>query len=407
MGKLTALKVKKLTKPGRYADGDGLYLWVRKSGNQSWLLRVQHLGKRYDLSLGSVKSTTLAEARRAAFLRREDIRRGLNPYDEKKRLGRIPTFETAALQVISERQPAWKNPKTAAQWLHSLETYAFPTIGHITVNEITSSEIRELLLPIWLEKEETARRVKQRVGTILDWAFSMGYRDTEAPMRAISKGLPTQTFNRNHFKALEYGHAPAFMKTLVDAPPTAGRQALQFAILTGARSGEVRKMSWPEIDFEEELWSIPAQRMKTGSDHFVPLSTPALAILQERARSRTVNSFYVFEGIKTGKPVSQMTMLKVLRDMGLEETVHGFRSTFRDWTAETTNTPHYVAEKALAHKIKNQSEAAYRRGDLLEKRRKLMSDWATYLFSENTISHPSITSQYGRDIDRAKETGQQ
>lgn len=380
-GKLTAAKIRSLSEPGRYADGGGLYLWIRKSGRRSWLLRIQHDGKRYDLSLGSANHVRLAEARRAAFLKVEAIRGGENPHARKQREREIPNFESAARRVIKERTPSWRNPKTGPQWLHSLETYAFPFIGQHKVNEITAGDIREMLIPIWLEKEETARRVKQRVATILDWSFSMGYRDSEAPMRAIAKGLPGQSFKRKHFKALEYSDAPAFMKTLVEAPSTAGRSALQLAILTGVRSSEVRNMVWEEVDLDKALWSIPAERMKAGVAHVVPLSDQALTILTTRWDMRVNNRPFVFEGAKPGRPLSQMTLLKVLRDMGRQETVHGFRSTFRDWTAETTSTPHEVAEKALAHAISDQSEAAYRRGNLLEKRRLLMNAWADYLFS--------------------------
>lgn len=381
MGKLTATGIRNLKEPGRYPDGDGLYFWIRKVGSRSWLLRVQHEGRRQDLGLGSAETVSLADARREAFKMREAIKRGEDPRAEKRRKREIPTFEAAALQVIREREKGWRNHKTAAQWRASLETYVFPSIGGLKVDKITAGDIREVLLPIWLDKEETARRVKQRIGNVLDWAFSMGHRETEAPMRAITKGLPKQSYKRNHFKAMEYSQAPEFMRTLRLANnQTTGRQALQFAILCGVRSGEVRQMEWGEVDLEKRLWTLPPDHTKTAEEHLVPLTEPALAILKDRWDTRTSNRPLVFEGMKAGQPMSDNTMRKVLRDMGLtEETVHGFRSTFRDWTAETTSTPHDVAEKALAHKIKNKVEAAYRRGDLLEKRWALMIAWADYL----------------------------
>lgn len=381
MGKLNATKVKSLKEPGKYPDGDGLYFWIRKNLRRSWLLRVQFEGRRQDLSLGSADDMSLADARRAAFKMREAIKQGGDPRAERQRKRVIPTFEEAALQVIGEREKGWRNAKTAAQWRSSLEAYAFPYIGKLRVDRITAGDIREALVSIWLEKEETARRVKQRIGNVLDWAFSMGYRETEAPMRAIAKGLPKQTYKRNHFNAMDYNDAPSFMQTLRLAnDQTTGRQALQFAILCGVRSGEVRQMEWSEVDFEKRLWTLPADHTKTAEEHLVPLTEAALEILTARWDSRTNDRPLVFEGAKANRPMSDNTMRKVLRDMGLkEETVHGFRSTFRDWTAETTSTPHDVAEKALAHKIKNKVEAAYRRGDLLEKRWVLMDAWADYL----------------------------
>lgn len=381
MGKLTATKVKNFKEPGKYPDGDGLYFWIRKNLSRSWLLRVQFEGRRQDLSLGSADDVNLADARREAFKMREAIKRGEDPRAERQRKKAIPTFEAAALQVISEREKGWRNGKTAAQWRSSLETYVFPFIGKLRVDRITAGDIREALIPIWLEKEETARRAKQRIGNVLDWAFSMGHRETEAPMRAITKGLPKQSYKRKHFNAMDYDDAPAFMQTLRLAnDQTTGRQALQFAILCGVRSGEVRQMEWNEVDFEKRLWTMPADHTKTAEEHVVPLTEPAMAILKTRWDNRTNDRPLVFEGAKAGKPMSDNTMRKVLRDMGLEEeTVHGFRSTFRDWTAETTSTPHYVAEKALAHTIRNQAEASYRRGNLLDKRTVLMNAWADYL----------------------------
>lgn len=380
MGKLTATGIRHLNEPGRYTDGQGLLLFVRPDGSRSWVLRLQHEGRRRDFGLGSADRVSLADARRMAFKMREAVKSGVDPIKAKSSNKDIPNFKAAALAVIREKEPAWRDSKSARQWLQSLETYAFPALGRIKVNEVTASQVRDVLVAIWLEKPETARRLKQRIGTILDWAFSKGYRETEAPMRAIGKGLPTQRDRRVHFKALDYTAAPAFMSALNTAPRTTGRQALQFLILTAARSGEVRNAIWSEIDFEKELWVIPAERMKAGVEHVVPLSASALAILKSQMENRTSNRPLIFEGSRPGRPLSDMTLTKILRDMKLDVTVHGFRSCFRDWTAETTATSHEVAEKALAHTIKNQAEAAYRRGSLLEKRRVLMNAWADFLY---------------------------
>jgi integrase len=280
--------------------------------------------------------------------------------------------------VHAEHKPGWRNAKHAAQWLSTLEEYAFPYIGQKPVGEIDGPEIRDLLAEIWLSKPETARRVRQRIGTVLDWAHAKGYRSAEAPMRSVSRGLPRQPKRDKHFAALPYEKLPAIMAEL-EATISIGRLALRFAILTACRSGEVRGATWAEIDFTRRIWTIPAGRMKAGKEHVVPLSDAAVEILRaaEPFRGRNKDAF-IFPG-KPGKPLSDMTLTKVLRDMGHTEiTVHGFRSTFRDWAAEQTATPGDVVEAALAHTIRNKVEAAYRRTNYLEKRRGLMNEWGAF-----------------------------
>ena len=378
MGALTATKVKSLTEPGRYSDGGGLMLHVRAGGAKSWILRTQVDGKRRDIGLGSAKAVPLADARQAAEEIRRKLAQGIDPVAEKKKEKVvIPTFKEAAVLVHEEHKAAWKNGKHQAQWLSTLKSYAYPTLGDLLVSEIDGPIIRDVLAKIWLTKPETARRVRQRIGTVLDWAFAKGYRASEAPMRSLSKGLPRQPKKDGHFAAMSFAEVPAFLQIL-RRRESMGRLALEALILTAARSGEIRMARWPELDLESGLWSIPAARMKMGRSHIVPLSPQAVDVFKRAAKLRTPATDLVFYGTKAKKPLSDMTLLKILRDMEAGVTVHGFRSAFRDWVAEETNYPGEVAEAALAHAIPNKVEAAYRRTDFLEKRRALMTDWGTF-----------------------------
>jgi len=380
MGKLTAVKVRSLTEPGRYSDGDGLFLQVTENG-RAWLLRLQMNGRRRDIGLGSLKTVSLAEAREAALAMRKQVAQGLDPVAERRREKIvIPTFRDAALQVHAEHRAGWKNGKHVAQWLTTLESYAFPKLGRRLVSEIEGPIIRDVLAPIWLEKPETARRVRQRIGAVLDWSYAKGFRSSEAPLRSLSKGLPRQPKKDGHFAAMPYAAVPAFIGRLRERS-SPGRLALEAAILTAARSGEVRLARWSEVDFENALWSIPAERMKMGKAHVVPLPAAALDVFGRAKALKLPCSDLVFPGQKPTRPMSDMTLLKVLRDMGLPFTVHGFRSAFRDWAAEQTDFPGEVAEAALAHSVSNRVEAAYRRTDYLEKRRLLMAAWADFCCS--------------------------
>ena len=378
MGKLTASKLKGLTEPGRYSDGDGLFLVVRPAGGRNWVLRALCGGRRRDIGIGPLKSVDLGDAREAAHQIRRQIARGLDPIAERKRERQIiPTFRAAAKIVHGEHKAAWKNGKHQAQWLSTLESYAFPKLGDTLVSDIGAPEIRDVLAPIWLSKPETARRVRQRIGTVLDWACVKGFRASEAPLRSLSKGLPRQPKKDGHFAAMGYADVPDFLARLRERE-SIGRLALEAVILTAARSGEIRFAHWPEVDMDSALWSIPAGRMKMNRPHVVPLSPEAIEVFQRAAKFRAPGSDLVFPGQKLKKPMSDMTLLKILRDMDAGVTVHGFRSAFRDWVAEQTNYPGEVAEAALAHAIPNKVEAAYRRTDFLEKRRDLMRDWASY-----------------------------
>lgn len=378
MGNLTALKIRSLAEPGRYADGDGLFLDVVGKAKGRWVLRLQSNGRRREIGLGSLKYVSLADARDAAFVMRKKIAQGIDPVAERKQERQaIPTFRKAAELVHEEHEKAWKNGKHQNQWIATLKTYAFPRMGDLLVRDIEGPLIRDVLAPIWLTKPETARRVRQRIGTVLDWSYARGFRATEAPMRSLSKGLPRQPKKDNHFAALPYADVPNFLEKLGERE-SVGRGALEALILTAARSGEIRGATWSELDLKTAVWTIPAVRMKMGRTHVVPLAPEAVALFERAKKFKVGASDLVFPGQNVKKPLSDMTLLKILRDMDLAVTVHGFRSAFRDWVAEQTDYQGEIAEAALAHTVSNKVEAAYRRTDFLDKRRLLMRDWAAF-----------------------------
>lgn len=379
MGKLTAMGVKNLTEPGRYSDGEGLILKLAAKGKGSWIVRIQADGKRRDFGLGPLSELPLADAREAARALRKEVKAGVDVLAERKKEALvIPTFSDAAKLVHEEHKAAWKNGKHQAQWMKTLETYAFPTLGDKLVSDIEGPAIRDALSPIWLTKPETARRVRQRIGSVLDWACAKGFRETEAPMRSLLRGLPRQPKKQGHLAAMPYQELPAFF-TWLRGRSSVGRLALEFVILNASRSGEVRGACWNEIDLSKKLWTIPAERMKAGTIHVVPLSEAALDVLKRAKAFRSPVSDLIFPGQNPRRPLSDMTLLKILRDKGDDYTVHGFRSSFRDWVAEKTNYPGEVAEAALAHTIANKVEAAYRRTDYLDKRKSLMADWTKFV----------------------------
>ena len=382
MSKLTALGVKKAG-AGRHGDGNGLYLVVADTGSRKWVLRIQMNGKRRDIGLGSATKVGLSEAREAAEDMRRAIRRGDDPVAARKRAkDAMPTFREAAEMVHKEHLPSWKNEKHAKQWLSTLEAHAFPRLGDLQVNKIDGPMVRDVLADIWLTIPETARRVRQRIGTVLDFAHAKGWREAEAPLRSISRGLPKQPRVREHFAALPWREVPDFianMATKLKASDTV-LLAIEFLILTAARSGEVRGATWSEFDLEVGAWSIPADRMKAGRAHRVPLSDRAVEILDQMKalRRTTKTNAFVFEGKKLGRPLSDMSLTMPIRRASLPITVHGFRSSFRDWCAEATSTPREIAEACLAHTVRDAAEAAYARTDHFDKRRILMQSWADY-----------------------------
>jgi integrase len=368
---------------GRHFDGGGLHLFIKAGGSASWVLRVSTNGKRRDLGLGGADSVSLADARETARQWRKTMKSGGDPLEEKRKSRQIPTFEQVARSVHAGHQGAWRNSKHAAQWLSTLEAYAFPELGSIRVDLVGVPEVLKALSPIWLTKPETARRVRQRIRTVLDVARAAGHRTTENPVGPVlTKALPKQTGRPGHHAAMPYGEVPGFSARLGDPQPggEVTRLALRFLILTATRTGEVLGARRSEIDLERRVWTIPAERMKSGRDHRVPLSDAAVAVVG-RALEISTDATLIFPGARVGKPLSNMALLMLCRRLGLNAVPHGFRSSFRDWASETTGFPAEVAEMALAHTIGNKTEAAYRRGDLFEKRRKLMEAWGRFVTS--------------------------
>lgn len=377
MGRLTATAVKAANEPGRYGDGEGLFLLVGKRGGKSWILRIQKDGRRRDIGLGGASKVSLKLARERAAQVRSQIEAGIDPIAERQKAAGIPSFREAAKKVHAEHKASWKNAKHRKQWISTLETYAFPSFGDISVGSIDAAMVRDALAAIWLEKPETARRLRQRIRTVIDWAVAKGYRDAALAMPVIDNALPKQRQRPRHHAALPYAEIPAFMAEL-RSKKTMGRLALEAVILTAARSGEVRFAEWGELDLNAATWTVPAERMKAGREHVVPLSGPAVALFEKMKAHQRGDSNLVFPGFKRGKPLSDMTLTKSLRDMGLRVTAHGFRSTFRDWVAEQTSWPAEIAEAALAHTVQDKTVAAYQRGSMLEKRRQLMVAWANH-----------------------------
>ena len=387
MAKLTATAVKAASAPGRYGDGDGLFLLIGRGGGKSWAVRVQKDGKRRDFGLGSASKVPLKLARERAGLVRSQVEAGIDPVAERRKAAGIPTFRQAAALVHAEHKASWANGKHQAQWLSSLEAYAFPAFGDVSVANIDAPAVRDALAAIWLQKPETARRLRQRIRTVIDWSLAKGYRDSPLAMAVIDKALPRQRERVKHHAALPHADLPAFMVEL-RSKETMGRLALEAVILTAARSGEVRLATWGELDLNAATWTIPPERMKAKREHVVPLPVAAVRLFERMKHYRRLGSDLVFPGAAKGKPLSDMTLTKALRDMGLSVTAHGFRSTFRDWVAEQTNWPAELAEAALAHVVADKTVAAYQRGPMLEKRKAMMAAWADYC--EGTSGHNVI-----------------
>jgi integrase len=377
---LTAATVRGLRDPGFYPDGNGLYLKIDNNGAKRWIQRIVIQGKRRDIGLGSAGLVALADAREAALENRKLARAGGDPFASRKKAEEAMTFADAAQKVYELHAPTWRNPKHGQQWLNTLTEYAFPHFGKKRVEAVTSADVLSALTPIWNTRNETARRVKQRIGTVLKWAIAQGLR-TDNPADAISKALPRQDRSKiKHQKALPYGEVgKAISLVRASRASIAAKLAFEFIVLTATRSGETRFASWSEFDLEKAEWTIPASRMKAKRPHRVPLTPRCLEILKAAQLIREAESDLVFPGTKAGKPLSDATVGKLLKEIGVDAVVHGFRSSFRDWAGEQTNFPREVCEFALAHVIKDKAEAAYARSDLYEKRRKLMDAWADYL----------------------------
>jgi integrase len=385
--KALSAKAVQNAKPGRYTDGNGLYLVVDATGAKRWLLRIVIKRKRRDIGFGSASLVSLAEAREKAFEFRKVAREGGDPLADAKKLSRVaPTFKEAAELVHNDRKAGYKNQKHAAQWITTLKTYAYPFIGELPVDVVGTPDILKVLFPIWTSKEKTARRVAQRIEVVFDWAKAAGHRTGDNPVEGAKQGLQKQKARKGHHAAMPFKDVPAFVKKLQSADGFAASHVpLEFLILTATRTNEVLGAQWSEIDIKNATWTIPASRMKAEREHRVPLVTQSLAIL-EKARLMSPLSELIFVGRDIGRPLSNMTLLEVLKRAKLPFTTHGFRSSFRDWAGETTAHPADVCEMALAHTIKDKTEAAYRRGDMFERRRLLMSDWAAYIAGTSSAS---------------------
>lgn len=398
---LGALAVSQIRRRGINFVGGvaGLAINVTKSGGRSWILRYQVNGIRRDKGLGGYPDVTLAQAKELARGFRAKLAQGIDPIEEARaqrskliasQLSAL-TFSQAAKQYIDTHEASWRNAKHAQQWRNTIQNYATPVIGKMLVRDIGQIDVLKVLEPIWRSKTETASRLRGRMESIFEWSLALGYRT--APNPARWKGLldqllpsPGKIAKTDHHRALPYVQLPEFMRSLSEQQGI-GPRALEFAILTASRSGEVRGAKWDEFDLNNGIWVVPEGRMKAGKEHRVPLSNAAVAII----KSLKANSFcnFVFPSSHSskssnfeGKPLSDMALLAVVRRMNVDAVPHGFRSSFRDWCAEQTDYSREVAEMALAHTIGNKVEAAYRRGDLLEKRRQLMQDWADFAYGK-------------------------
>ena len=400
---MSALAVASIKSRGIHFVGGvtGLALNVTKYGSRSWVMRFQIKGKRRDMGLGSYPSVTLAQARESARAAREVLRQGMDPVEHARAARQrliveqetAVVFADAATHYIATHEHGWRNAKHAQQWRNTIDTYANPVIGKVPLRDIDVAMVRRILEPIWTTKNETASRVRGRIESIIDWGITMGYRSAANPARWKGHlehllAQPSKVARRTRQPALPYADMPAFMQALRKQHNTSAR-ALEFLILTGVRSGEVRNATWSEFDLDKAVWTIPAERMKGGREHRVPLSEQALRLV--RAQQEVSFCSFVFPSPNRprdpeadGAALSDMALTAVMRRMALTQKAvpHGFRSTFRDWVSETTTHSNEVAEMALAHSIRNRVEAAYRRGDLFGKRRQLMQEWADFVLRQ-------------------------
>ena len=397
--RLKAVAVAQMNKPGLYADGGGLYLQITPAGVRSWLFRYMRNGKARGMGLGPLHTITLSKARVKAHECREMLLAGADPLEVKKEAqhaqrlndAKALSFRDCATSYHLAHKDGWKNKKHADQWTNTLSTYAYPIIGDLPVASVDVGLVMKILEPIWRTKSETASRLRGRIESVIDWATARGFRNGENPARwkghldhlLMSRSAANKVV---HHPALPYSDVAKF---IVDVRQQEGfaKQALELLILTASRTSEVLNATWDEVDLDLAIWTIPAARMKAGREHRVPLSQHACEILRNqlalrKGQQRDADADYVFPGRKSSQPLSNMALLQLLKRMNRSDlTVHGFRSTFRDWAGECTNHPRETAEAALAHTVKDKTEAAYARGDLFEKRRVLMSDWSTFCTS--------------------------
>lgn len=397
--RLSARFVEKHAKPGYYLDGAGLYLQISSSGSKSWIFLYTRFGKQREMGMGSLSALSLAEAREDAGKWRKVLAQGKDPIEvrdadkaqERARSANSVSFDDCAEKYITAHRSGWRNEKHVEQWRRTLKDYASPVIGSLPVSAVETAHVLRILEPIWTTKSETASRVRGRIEHVLDWAKVRGYRAGENPARwrgHLDKLLPKKSAVKRveHLPALPYAKLGDFMRDLRKQPGVAAR-ALELAILCASRSGEVRFAKPAEFDLEERVWTVPAERMKAKKQHRAPLSDRAVAIVKEAMKANP-GSEYVFPGAKEGVALSDMSLLAVLRRMNRDSiTVHGFRSTFKDWASETTSYANELSEMALAHAIGSDVEAAYRRGDLFDKRRRMMAEWSRF------CDRPSVSAQ--------------
>jgi integrase len=390
--RLSPRRVATETKRGFHADGGGLYLQVSKFGTKSWVFRFTLNKRPREMGLGPLHTVSLVDAREEALKCRKLVRESIDPIEQRKHLRglilaeavRHMTFSECAEQFISSHSAGWKNLKHASQWTNTMKTYAYPVFGDLPVQTVDTGLVMKVLGPIWTTKTETAGRVRGRIENILDWATVRKYREGENPARwkgHLDTLLPARSKVRKvkHHAALPYEEMGKFMKELREQEGISAR-GLEFLILTAARTGEAIRATWDEIDFDKAVWVIPADRMKADKEHRVPLSPAALGVLT--GLKEMAQNDFIFPGMRNNTSLSNMAFLQLLKRMGRHDlTAHGFRSSFRDWAAERTSYSHEVAEMALAHAVGDKVEAAYRRGDLFDKRRKIMNDWATFCLS--------------------------
>ena len=364
--------------PGRYADGNGLYLFVQPSGTRSWIQRLVVRGRRRELGLGSLALVSLAEAREKALSNRKLARQGGDPLAEKRRTEGIPTFAEAAMRVLEQKREGWRGRRHHREWMSSLRRYAFPRIGKMPVSEVTSADVLEILTPIWHRKASSARRVRQRLRAVLEWAVAMEFR-IDNPCDRIGPVLGSQQDVTEHMRALPHREVAAAIRTVQAATaPEVAKLAFEFLVLTAARWSEVRWAEWAETDRDAGVWTVPARRMKANRQHRVPLCGRALEILEAvQALDEGAGPLVFTRG--QGKPLNDKQLRWLVREQGIAAVPHGFRSSFRDWAGEETDHPREVIEAALAHVVRDRVEAAYARSDLFERRRVLMDDWARYL----------------------------
>lgn len=376
-------------KPGFHPDGNGLYLKVDPSGAKRWIQRLVVRGERRDIGLGSAKLVALKHARAAALANRTLARDGGDPLAARRQAEAVLSFEAAARKVHDLHKDTWRNPKHGQQWINTLEKHVFPHIGTKRIDAVSSADVLEVLTPIWNKNNETARRVRQRIGTVLKWAMAQGWR-SDNPAETITRALPKYDRSKvQHRKALPYTQVADALKLVRESPalPTS-KLAFEFLVLTATRSAETRLATWSEID--GTVWTIPGSRMKTKKPHRVPLSPACLKILEQAKAFKGDKTDLIFTGRSGDKALSDMTLSQMMKDLSIDAVPHGFRSSFRDWAGEQTSFPREVMEFALAHVIKDKSEAAYARSDLFERRRKLMDAWASYLDGSKVVKFAKV-----------------